>query len=428
MSEQNFQCFPENDSLTSIDDALAIINRVCSFAKVGQQSIAVSQALNRILAKDIFSPRDIPGFDNVAVDGYGFSYSSLPDKDLQECWLPVVEQVRAGDCINVVCEKGKAVRVLTGAILPDGVDTVIMDEQVLECKKHDGINYICVAIDKIKEGSNWRKKGEDVKAGSCVLDKGHCLNAIDIGLLASLGMTHIEVFDHLPIAIFSTGNELKSAGEVLLLDSVIDVNRPMLKQLVSKITHDVYDGGIIKDDYALIRKKILLASDKYPVIFTSGGASFGDADHITRLLHDEGKVYFHRIAVKPGRPFIFGQFNNSLVFGFPGNPVAVVVCFYLLARFGLLWLAGNKPRPYQYFSVPSGFDMQKKPGRTEWLRVKLKQDADGVTRAYKSGAHGSGILTSVVNANGFVELSADSIGVKRNEMVKYIIFSELNAI
>jgi len=308
-------------------------------------------------------------------------------------------------------------RILTGAKMPDGADTVVMQEDV---EVVDGQVTLPAGV---TAGGNWRPRGEDVASGQIVRLKGQRLRPQDIGMAAAIGCSQLRVYKALRVAVFSTGDEILEPGQPLAEDSVYDINRYMLRSWLQAMGCDVTDLGILPDQYDAVRNALTEAAESHDVIMTSGGASTGDTDHITDVLAAEGSLNFWRLAMKPGKPLALGQLGNARFIGLPGNPVAVGVCFLRFAYPLLCTLSGQQwpePRSYQ---LPAAFSMKKKAGRTEFVRSVLQQSEEGL-RVSSYAKQGSGVLSSLVEADGLVELAEDLTQVEEGDLLTFFPFDQ----
>lgn len=365
------------------------------------EKIGLLDSLGRVLARDIVSPSNVPNHDNSAMDGYAFNADDLQAGETQ---LEIVGTAYAGKPFAGAVSKGQCVRIMTGAVIPAGTDTVIMQEKIE------------VAGNKVrfteqpKRHTNKRYAGEDLKQGQVVLSAGRMLRAADLGLIASLGIGEVEVFRRLRVAFFSTGDELASIGKPLEPGQVYDSNRYSLYGMLARMGVEIIDMGVVRDDPELLERALIEASSQADVILTSGGVSVGEADYMKQLLEKLGQVVFWKIAMKPGRPLAYGKVGNAHYFGLPGNPVAVMVTFYQFVREAMLVLMGQPdPEPLPMFEVTTTEDIRKLPGRTEFQRGILFADSDGKWKVRPTGSQGSGILRSMSEANCFIVLD-ESVG------------------
>jgi len=405
-------CFalPPGVSWAPVDDALALL-RDRLHPVVAQETVALDVALGRVLAQDIPALRDHPPLPNTAVDGYGFA-GELSEG---EHAIPLVQgRAAAGLRFDGNVPTGSAIRILTGAALPDGVTTVVLQEDVAV----DGQTIHLRG--PVKSGANTRKAGEDMVAGHVILYAGRKITPADVGMLATVGIHEVPVFAPLRVAILSTGDELLSSGQSAEAGQIFDANRPMLSAMVRAWGYDVVDMGIQPDDPATIRAALDQAAQTADVILTSGGASAGDEDHISAALNETGSMALWRIAIKPGRPLALGLWNGTPVFGLPGNPVAAFVCSAIFARPAMGLLSGQGFETVPGVMVPAAFSKKKKPGRREYLRARL---VDGQAQVFAS--EGSGRISGLSWADGLVELPDGALDVEPGTPVKYLPFSAL---
>ena len=372
--------------------------------------LPLRESISRILAGDIFSSVNVPNYDNSAMDGYAFNAEDININSPTK--LIVIGTILAGKAFDKKVERGQCVRIMTGGMMPNGADTVIMQEKT----KVDGDYIIFSEIPKPK--MNVRYAGEDLQMGHCVLTSGHMIRAADLGLLASLGISEISVYRKLKVAFFSTGDELASLGESLKIGQVYDSNRYSLYGMLRDLDVDIIDMGAIPDNPELLERTLLSAAEQADVVITSGGVSVGEADYMKLLLAKHGQVMFWKIAMKPGRPLAYGKIGNAHYFGLPGNPVAVMVTFYQFVREALLILMGQiNPAPLPIFSVICTENIKKQTGRTEFQRGVLFADIDGTWKVRPTGAQGSAILSSMSLANCFIVLDETVGNLEAGSMV-----------
>jgi len=364
------------------------------------ESIALLDALGRILARDILSPHNVPNHDNSAMDGYAFNAADIEpgDADTQTA-LTIIGTAFAGTPYTGKIEAGQCVRIMTGGVMPQGADTVIAQERT--SVKDGTVRF----TEKLASGTNVRYAGEDLQAGQVVLKTGHRIRPVDLGLIASLGIGQVDVFRRLKVAFFSTGDELVSIGTELASGQLYDSNRYSLFGMLARMGVEVIDLGIVRDDPAALERALVEASSKADVILTSGGVSVGEADFMKQLLEKLGQVLFWKIAMKPGRPLAYGKVGNAHYFGLPGNPVAVMVTFYQFVREALLVLMGQPaPAALPLFKVTCTAPIKKLKGRTEFQRGILYQADNGDWEVKPTGHQGSGVLSSMSLANCFIVL------------------------
>lgn len=402
-------CFalPAGVDWTPVDDALAMLrDRLTPIAK--SRTKPVTEAVGNILAQDASAQRSNPPLPNTAVDGYGFANASLRGDG--PYLMPLVAgRAAAGLRFEGNVPAGQAIRILTGAALPDGVDTVILQEDT----RSDGA---MIAFNgPVKAGSNTRRAGEDVMAHDTVLNAGRRLTPADAALLSAVGVSHVQTYAPLRVGVLSTGDELRDAGSRAQDGQIYDANRPMLLAQLRSWGFDVIDLGRAPDHRETLRKMLDDGATRCNAILTSGGASAGDEDHMSALLADTGSLAMWRIALKPGRPLALGMWGGVPIFGLPGNPVAALVCTLIFARPALNLLSGVGWSEPQGFMVPAAFEKRKKAGRREFLRARVR---DGQVEVFKS--EGSGRISGLSWAEGLVELPDEGVEITKGTLVRYI--------
>ncbi len=384
--------------------------------QVKSQTLPLEQCMNRRLAEALTTPYDSPRFDNAAVDGYAFNCNDLIQQP--DATLPLMAtEANAGGSEKLSLKQGYCMRVLTGAQMPKGANTVVMQEDVH--LTNDSVTF----PSHYKAHSNWRPQGEDVKAGEVIINQGQLIRPQDIGLAAAVGQAQLRVYNKVRVALFSTGNEVYELGQELPEDGIYDVNRYLLKALLTSLHCEVTDLGILADDFSTIRTALDSASQDHQLIITSGGASTGSHDHIANVLKDLGEVHAWRLAIKPGRPLAFGQLGPALFLGLPGNPVAANVCTLMFGQPLIRALSGGGWHRPKSYPQKLGFDVNKKVGRREWLRVFQEQQPNGDYVLQRSASHGSGILTSMTRADGLVEVDEASGNIPAGSLVDFIPFT-----
>ena len=406
------------------------------------ERVPLFEALGRVLAEDIVSPISVPPHDNSAMDGFAFDGAQLvPGQPLA---LKIVGTALAGPAWRGRVVRGECVKIMTGAVMPEGLDTVVPQEFT---RVED--DTVTVPADVVKPGDNRRKLGEDLMAGQTALQKGERLAPAALGLVASLGLAEVTVFRRLRVAYFSTGDEILSFGEAPREGAVYDSNRYTVFGLLTRLGVQVIDLGVVKDDPALLEAAFTQAAAQADAVITSGGVSVGEADYTKAMMRKLGDVAFWRIAMRPGRPMAVGRIaggslaksafsadsasadsysddsNHAILFGLPGNPVAVMVTFYAFVRDALLAMAGATPQPLPLLRAHSMHALRKKPGRTEYQRGIVSQAADGRWQVEITGAQGSGILRSMSQANGMVLLHHGQGSVAPGELVDVLPFNGL---
>jgi molybdopterin molybdotransferase len=392
-----------------VDKARAFIGRFLHPVAVAEH-VHVRAALGRVLAEDVISPVDVPAHDNSAMDGYAVHHADIAGADAAA--LAVVGTAYAGAPYSGTVSAGQCVRIMTGGVVPAGADTIVMQEHV----KTDGGRVIIGSGHR--KGQNLRLAGEDLKTGEAALKRGRQVRPAELGLIASLGIAEVAVYRKLRVAFFSTGDELVSIGHTLGEGQIYDSNRYTLYGMLTRLGCEVIDMGVVRDDPKLLETAFQEAAATADVVITSGGVSVGEADFVKDLLNKLGEVVFWKIAMKPGRPLAYGKIGGAHFFGLPGNPVSVMVTFYQFVREALLKLSGIDPVPaLPSFRVPCVSNLKKAPGRTEFQRGILEQDASGAWSVRVTGEQGSGILRSMSVANCFIILPSSQGNVAAGTLV-----------
>jgi len=384
---------------------------------IGQtEFVAVRDALGRVLAEDCVSPIDVPSHTNSAMDGYAFAGVDLPSEGVRD--FAVAGRVFAGREVEGAWQPGQCLRIMTGAPMPSGTDTVVMQEQVEVLA--DGR----VRIDaRHRAGQNVRRAGEDIARTSSVFEAGRLVSAADLGVLASLGFVELRVRRRPRVAFFSTGDELRSLGDSLGEGEIYDSNRYSLHALLQQMAVEVIDMGVVRDDPEQLREALEVAASIADVVITSGGVSVGEADYTKSVLLSLGDMSFWTIAMKPGRPLTFGQLGDAVFFGLPGNPVAVMLTFQQFVRPALhCMMTGSWPVDL-VLPARSETTLKKKAGRYEFVRGILSLQSDGELTVRPAGAQGSGILTSMSRANCFILLEEACAGIQSGDTVRVQPFS-----
>ncbi|MFG6500747.1 bifunctional molybdopterin-guanine dinucleotide biosynthesis adaptor protein MobB/molybdopterin molybdotransferase MoeA [Sulfitobacter sp. 1A13191] len=399
-------CFalPPGVHWTPVNEALDLL-RARLHAVTEAETRPAADAGGRILAEDVSAIRANPPLPNTAVDGYGFAGGR--SEGLHE--MPLVPGRAAAGGRPGAVPAGQAIRVLTGAALPEGVDTVILQEDVTA---EEGVLRF---HGPVKQGGNTRKAGEDVQTGDVILAAGTRIGPAELALLAAAGVAEVSLRKRLKVGVISTGDELVEMGDTARDGQIYDANRPMLLQLAADFGHEAVDLGRVADDRAALRARLDAAAGQVDVILTSGGASAGDEDHVSALLSEAGAMQLWRIAVKPGRPLALGMWQGVPVFGLPGNPVAAMVCSLIFARPAMALLAGGGWQEPQGFDVPAAFEKRKKAGRREYLRARMR---DGQAEVFAS--EGSGRISGLSWAEGLVELDEAARDIMPGDTVRFI--------
>jgi molybdopterin molybdotransferase len=390
----------------------------------GRETLPLRQALGRVLAEDVISPIDVPAHDNSAMDGYAFAGSALADG--AETVLRVAATVHAGDVPTMTTAPGDCVRIMTGAVMPPGLDTVVPQEL---CRLDGG--RIHIAPGTLRAGDNRRLRGEDLSRGRPAVAAGRRLRPADLGLIASLGIAEVAVVRRLRVALFSTGNELRTLGQPLDAGCIYDSNRYSLMGALERLDVEVIDLGLVRDDPEALAATLDEAIARADVVLTSGGVSVGDADFTKDLLARRGEIAFWKVAMRPGRPFAFGplrraeQADAAWLFALPGNPVAALVTFYAFVRDALLTLGGATPQPLPVLRARCTTPVRKRPGRTEFQRGIVSPGADGRWEVRLTGTQGAGVLRSMSEANALVVLGHAQGSVTAGDEVEVWLFDGL---
>ncbi|BBL76348.1 molybdopterin molybdotransferase MoeA [Methylomagnum ishizawai] len=366
------------------------------------ETVALKPARGRILALAPASPLDLPPFANSAMDGYALrAEDSGP-----QATLAVIGTAWAGQPFTGAVGRGQCVRIFTGAVLPEGADAVVMQEQV--GRTDDAIQLAAT----VQAGANIRPQGGELQAGQALLPQGKRLEAADLGLLAAAGLAEVPVLRRIKVAILSTGDELRPVGETLAPGQIHDSNRYLLDALLAELGAEILDFGTVADDPEALRRVLLAASVQADAIVSTGGASVGEADFVVEVLRDIGQFEFWKVAIKPGKPFAYGRIGAAHCFGLPGNPVAVAVTFRQLVRPALARLMGERPRPPLRLPARCETRLRKKPGRMEFQRGLYRRGPDGAFIVTADAGQGSDRLSSLSRANCYIVLPADNAGVE----------------
>ncbi len=412
----------------SIEAAEASLQQLVLAMDRIETDVPLHQALGRVLAKDIISPINVPPHDNSAMDGYAFhssSFSGCNDGD-GVLELVIIGKALAGKAWSGVVGSNECVQITTGAVMPTGADTVVPSELVTLAGTsiRPSIRFPHKAI---FAGDNRRKAGEDLMQGSVALCKGSCITPAALGLIASLGLAQVSVFKRLRVAYFSTGDEILSLGESSREGAVYDSNRYTVFGMLTKLGVDIVDLGVVPDDKDALEAKFHKACTSADVVITSGGVSVGEADHTKTMMRTLGDVEFWRIAMRPGRPMAVGTLkradgSKAVLFGLPGNPVAVMVTFLALVRPALLQMMGANVKPLPMLQAKSTMAIRKKAGRTEYQRGIVRTNEHGELVVEITGNQGSGILSSMVQANGLIVLAHKQSDVAAGDLVSVMMF------
>ena len=403
----------------SVDKAQEFIQHlVQALPAIASEELPLMQALGRIVAEDIISPINVPAHDNSAMDGFAFDGAQLGTSPLK---LRVVGKALAGKAWQGSVARGECVKIMTGAVMPLGLNTVIAQE--FTTVNTSGIETIVeIPAGLLQIGDNRRKAGEDLQRGLPALTVGNALTPAALGLVASLGIAKVKVYRQLRVAYFSTGDEVLSLGDAMREGAVYDSNRYTVFGLLSRMGCEVIDMGVVRDDPVLLEQAFSKASETADVIITSGGVSVGEADFTKAMMKKLGDVAFWKIAMRPGRPMAVGRLGNCILFGLPGNPVAVMVTFLAFVKPALLQMMGGLPSSTPYLRAKSAVALRKKPGRTEYQRGFVCTLPDRTLQVEAAGNQGSGVLRSMVEANGLIVLHHHQSNVAAGEEVDVMMF------
>lgn len=386
------------------------------------EMLPIRSALGRVLARDVVSGIDVPASDNSAMDGYALRAADLRAEQVTS--LRIMGTGFAGAQFAGGVAAGECIRIMTGAVMPAGLDTVVPQEFTTA-----EANQVLIPPGVVRAGDNRRLAGEDLAKGEAALQAGRVLRPADLGLLASLGQAEVPVFRRLRVAFFSTGDELRSVGEMLDVGCVYDSNRYTLWGMLERLGADALDMGVVRDEPAALESAFRHAAENADAVITSGGVSVGEADHTKQVMATLGDVLFWKIAMRPGRPMAIGRItsagHDAILFGLPGNPVAVMVTFYAFVRDALLTMSGATGQALPMLRAVSTQPIRKKPGRTEYQRGIVRRGSDGRCQVQITGSQGSGILRSMSQANGLVVLHHAQGSVAAGDEVDVLPFDGL---
>jgi molybdopterin molybdotransferase len=421
MAQLTDDCFAFNGPLLPIADAERLITeRVAPVAEI--ETVPLVAARGRVLARDIVAPLSLPPFDNSAVDGYAVRHADLDPAS--ETRLTISERVTAGHAATHALVTGQAIRIFTGAPMPAGADTVFMQE---DCHVEDGAVIVPAGLEL---GANRRLTGEDLRAGVVMLPAGRRLTEPHVALVAAVGITSLPMRRRVRVAVFSTGDEIVEPGKPRPAAALFDANRYLLAGLIERLGASPTDLGILPDDADQLERAIAAAARDHDLVLTSGGVSTGEADHVRTAIERVGRLVFWRVGIKPGRPVAMGVIpgaggEGAAFCGLPGNPVAVFVTFARVVRPLLLRLAGAEPEPLMPLPVRAAFPYRKRTGRREYVRVKLVRAADGGIDAVKHAQDGAGVLTSLTETDGLIELPEELTKVEPGATVGFLSYAAL---
>ena len=417
MAQLSDDCFAFGGPMMSVDEAVAIIaTRVSAVHEI--ETVPLEKADGRILAGDISASLALPPFTNSAVDGYAVRSNDLPLR--QDVAFPVSGRIQAGAPAREPVPPGHAVRIFTGAPMPEGAGTVFMQEDV----RVDEAGKVVLPAG-LKPGANVRPAGEDIALGVAALGGGLRLRPQDVALAAAFGLTQVGVRRRIKVAVFSTGNELVSPGSPRLSAQLFDSNRFMLMAMLARLGCEVSDLGILRDDRAALAQGLKKVAGTHDLILTSGGVSTGEEDHVKASVEDVGTLVLWRMAIKPGRPVAMGIIGGTPFIGLPGNPVASFVTFVHVVRPTVLALSGAEPQPLIPMPVRAAFTYKKKIARREYVRVNLHRTDDGGLEVAKFPREGAGLLSSLVDTDGLVELGEEITQVVPGQTVGFLSYASL---
>ena len=420
MAQLTNDCFAFSGPLLPIDAMQRlIVERVAPVA--GEETVSLLLAHGRVLARDLVASIDLPPFANSAVDGYAVRHADLAAAG--ETRLRVAERVAAGQAAAAPLAGGQAIRIFTGAPMPQDADTVFMQE---DCRVEDGAVIVPAGL---KRGANARTAGEDIARGAVALAAGTRIGHAQIALAAALGQTGVAVRRAVRVALFSTGDEVVAPGQPLAAARIYDSNRYLLASMLRSFAAEVTDLGILPDDPKALAAALKDAAGGHDLILTSGGVSTGEADHVRGAVEAIGTLVFWRVAIKPGRPVAMGVIpaagGSAAFVGLPGNPVAVFVTFARVVRPLLLRLSGAAAEPPLAYPVRAGFAYKKKLGRREYVRVALRREVDGTLTAAKHPREGAGVISSLTETDGLAELGEDVTAVAPGDTIGFIPYAAL---
>ena len=403
----------------SVDKAQEFIQHlVQALPAIATEELPLIKALGRIVSEDIISPINVPAHDNSAMDGFALDGKQLGSSPLT---LRVVGTALAGKAWQGSVKSGECVKIMTGAVMPAGLDTVIAQElATIQSSGDETMVEIPAGI--LQAGDNRRKAGEDLQRGLPALRAGSTLNPAALGLVASLGIAKVKVYRQPRVAYFSTGDEVLSLGDAMREGAVYDSNRFTVFGLLTRMGCHVVDMGVVRDDPVLLEQAFKRASDNADVIITSGGVSVGEADFTKAMMKKLGDVAFWKIAMRPGRPMAVGRLGECVLFGLPGNPVAVMVTFLAFVKPALLQMMGGLPSTTPYLRAKSAVALRKKPGRTEYQRGFVRTLPNGTLQVEAAGNQGSGVLRSMVEANGLIVLHHHQSSIAAGDEVDVLMF------
>ena len=424
MKKQNSHSSTSSQPLLSLDQARshmlgALSGKPINGELINNEIVLLADLPGRILAADVVSPINAPPADNSAMDGYAFNFAALGDNVSKNAVFTLVGKALAGEPFVGTVKAGQCLRIMTGAEVPQGCDTVVMQENV----EADGDT---ITLKKIPgPQANVRYAGEDINKGETLFTAGHRLGPVDVALLATMGIAEVAVMPRLKVAVFANGSELRAPGEVLGAGEIYDSNRYFLTAMLERLDCEVVDIGVIPDDLEQLRVAYKRADAAADVVITCGGASVGEADYTRQLLREQGDIGFWKVAIKPGKPFMFGKLASSTFFGLPGNPMSALVTFHQLVLPVLQQMQGVVAAPALALSARASCDIRRNRSRLEFLRARLTTDSDGELVVTPDKQQSSGALSSFARSNCFILLEAGEQVLKQGEKVAVQIFDSV---
>ncbi|MEZ0150662.1 MAG: gephyrin-like molybdotransferase Glp [Candidatus Reddybacter sp.] len=418
MKKQNQTPHPATSPqpLLSLDQARAHMLAAVNCELINDERVSLADLPGRILAADVVSPINAPPADNSAMDGYAFNFAAAGSNIPENAVFTLAGKALAGEPFVGAVKSGQCIRIMTGAEVPQGCDTVVMQENV----EADGDTITLIKAPKPQ--ANVRYVGEDIKKGETLFRAGHRLGPVDIGLLATMGIGAVTVQPRLKVAVFANGSELRAPGEVLAAGEIYDSNRYFLRAMLDRLGCDVVDIGVIPDDLEQLRAAYKRADAAADVVITCGGASVGEADYTRQLLSEQGDIGFWKVAIKPGKPFMFGHLASSTFFGLPGNPMSALVTFYQLVLPVLQQMQGVVAAPALALSARASCDIRRNRSRLEFLRASLTTNSDGELEVTPDKQQSSGALSSFARSNCFILLDAGEQVLKQGKRVSVQLF------
>ncbi|WP_199609630.1 molybdopterin molybdotransferase MoeA [Flocculibacter collagenilyticus] len=414
-------CFTGSDLMPFNQALTKLLNAVPRITDT--ELITVEEADKRVLSDAIYSPINVPAFNNASMDGYALRDDHLHSNERQLTDFKLAGVALAGQPFTGELKHGECIRIMTGAVVPETANTVVMQENVANISNTIGSTITLTHAAKLN--NNIRFAGENIKRNQVVFEQGHQLKAVDIGLLASLGLAHVTVYRKVKVAVFSTGDELRLAGEPLQQGDIYESNSQVIMAMLTRMGADVIPMGIIADDKTAIKNAFLTANEQADVVISSGGVSVGDADYIKDVLSELGNINFWKVAMKPGNPFAFGELPNSVFFGLPGNPVSAAVTLHQLAIPAIHAMSGTAQPVKITISAITLDKIKKRPGRMDFQRGIASVNSQGQLQVTPLAGQGSGILSSLSYANCYIVLAQENAGHEKGDVVQVQLFDHI---